>query len=220
MICDATSQRCHRRVSCAPMPPASELRSNPVQSRPIPSNPVQSRPIPSNPVQSRPIPSNPRAIYNGSVTAQATERSQLLHRRRWQLGDRHISTPHTPRTDHAAAAPGRISPFSTAAPTTRIAALHGAPARSTSASPTTATVPDSGLPRFTPRYSPPALPASRPIRLAASRRPRGHHRHSAHLDTTSRGAVTQVAAPAARSRGWCVQIEKKEEVMQPKTGYD
>ena len=152
MIRDATSQRCHRLIG---------LRSNPVQSRPIPSN--------------------PRAIYNGSVTAQATERSQLLHRWRWQLGDRHISTPHTPRPDHAAVAPGRISPFSTAAPITRIAALHGALARSTSASPTTATVPDTAFPRFTPRYSPPALPASRPNRLAASRRPRGNRRHTSHL---------------------------------------
>ena len=207
-IRDATSQRCHRLVG---------LRSNPVQSRPIPSNPVQSRPIPSNPVQSRPIPSNPRAIYNGALTAQATERSQLLHRWRWQLGDRHISTPHTPRPDHAAAASGRISPFSTAAPITRIAALHGAPARSTSASPTTATVPDSAFPRFTPRYSPPALPASRPNRLAASRRPRGHRRHTSHLDTTARGVVTQVAAPAARP---VCPNRQKEEGMQPKTGYD
>ena len=190
MICDATSQRCHR------------LQSNPVQSRP---NPVQSRPIPSNPVQSRPIPSNPRAIYNGAVTAQETERSQLLHRRRWQLGDWYISTPHTPRTDHAAAATGRISPFSTAAPTTRIAALHGAPARSTSASPATATVPDSGLPRVTPRYSPPALPASQ---LAAARRLPPHQ--PTWRRDPGRGARRAVG----------VSESTKEEGMQPKTGYD
>ena len=176
MICDATSQRCHRLIS---------LRSNPVQSRPIPSN--------------------PRAIYNGAVTAQETERSQLLHRRRWQLGDWYISTPHTPRTDHAAAATGRISPFSTAAPTTRIAALHGAPARSTSASPATATVPDSGLPRVTPRYSPPALPASQ---LAAARRLPPHQ--PTWRRDPGRGARRAVG----------VSESTKEEGMQPKTGYD
>ena len=33
-----------------------------------------------------------------TLAAQATERSQLLHRRRWQLGDRHTSTPHAPRS--------------------------------------------------------------------------------------------------------------------------
>ena len=171
MISDDTSQRCHRPMSLRsnpvqsrpipsnpvqsrpipsnpvqsrPIPsnPALQSRpipSNPVQSRPIPSNPVQSRPIPSNPVQSRPIPSNPvqsRPIpsnpvqsardlaprnrrlrrrfrpnrptigacrnptgsYSGSIAAQAIERSQLLHRRRWQLGDQEIPTSNAPRS--------------------------------------------------------------------------------------------------------------------------
>ena len=165
MISDDTSQRCHRPMSLRSNPVQSRpIPSNPVQSRPIPSNPVQSRPIPSNPVQSRPIPSNPvqssapkppptaplsaqpayyrslsqsdrsnpvqsrpiRArssapkppptaplsaqpayyrslsqsdrLYSGSIAAQAIERSQLLHRRRWQLGDQEIPTSNAPRS--------------------------------------------------------------------------------------------------------------------------
>ena len=192
MICDATSQRCHRLIS---------LRSNPV------ANPA-------------PIPSNPRAIYNGAVTAQETERSQLLHRRRWQLGDWYISTPHTPRTDHAAAATGRISPFSTAAPTTRIAALHGAPARSTSASPATATVPDSGLPRCHTSVLSAGVagqPANQTRCFAEATRPPPPYLTPRHHVTwrcdPGRCARRAVARPVRPNR-------QKGEVMQPKTGYD
>ena len=151
MIRDATSQLCHRLIG---------LRSNPVQSRPIPSN--------------------PRAIYNGSATAQATERSQLRHRRRWQLGDRHISTPYATLRSRSGS------------PWAHLPLQHGC----------------ADHPRVTPRYSPPALPARRPI--SSPLRADCHH-------TSPCGVVTQAAAPAARS---VCPNRQEDEGMQPKTGYD
>ena len=97
--------------------------------------------------------------------------------------------PLTARAERVAAAPGRIFAFRTAAATTWIAALHAAPVRATSPSPTTATVPDPpGSHLETHRRR------RRPIRLAASPSP-----PPPYLDTTSRGVVTQVATPAAPS---------------------